>query len=613
MSALFNATRDAEGHPEARRPTLRGWIDLSPQPAGGLGSSRREDRVLFSAPGLGVEVDVRGAGWHLTGRSLTVVFGALQSGANVLPPADAHDVCASLLDGAAVSVGGRFAAVHVDVVVRRAVLLTDRFAVHPLCWKLSDMRFAFSDRADGVPDSGASGLDLQALFNYAYFHVIPAPRTVFAGVERVEAATAVTCSAKGVQRKRIWSPRFAGDLDGGSESVRERFRSLVRDAVVRAAVDGNPGAFLSGGTDSSTVVGMACRTLQRGVPAYSIGFDAQGYDEMAYARVAARHFGADHREYYVSPADVADALPRVAAHYDQPFGNSSAVAAYLCALRARKDGITRMLAGDGGDELFGGNARYSKQTVFELYARIPQSLRAAVIEPFLGAPWASRMPLVRKAASYVAQARLPMPERMESYNLLERFGARTVFSARFLEAIEATEPLSLQRQEYARHAQAEFVNRMLAYDWRFTLADNDLPKVVQTCRLAGVEAAFPLLDDGLVDFSLRLAAADKVRGTRLRFFFKAALSDFLPAQILAKKKHGFGLPVGPWLLGDARLRDDARAAVDQLAARGIVRKELVDELFALRLREHAGYFGEMVWILTVLERWLSVHQPRFAL
>ncbi len=206
-----------------------------------------------------------------------------------------------------------------------------------------------------------------------------------------------------------------------------------------------------------------------------------------------------------------------------------------------------------------------------------------------------------------------MPSRLETYNLLQRFGAVNVLSAPFLDAVSASEPASLQAGIYALPHGASFVDRMLAYDWRFTLADNDLPKVTGATQLAGVAVGFPLLSDGLVDLSLRLAPRDKVRGLRLRPFFKEALQDFLPPEIIAKRKHGFGLPVGAWLVSDPAFRALARESVSDLSRRGLIRNDLTDDLFSRRLEEHAGYYGEMIWILMMAAQWLQAHHPTWTL
>jgi len=206
-----------------------------------------------------------------------------------------------------------------------------------------------------------------------------------------------------------------------------------------------------------------------------------------------------------------------------------------------------------------------------------------------------------------------MPARLETYNLLDHFGAGAVFTPTFLDALNTSEPSSLQREVYQRSVANSMIDRMLAYDWRFTLTDSDLPKVRFTAQLAGATVGFPLLDDDLVDFSLSLPASMKVRGLTLRYFFKNALRDFLPEEVIRKKKHGFGLPFGPWLIRNKALARFAPTALDRLAERGLIRRELVHDLFSTRLSEHSGFYGEMVWVLMMLEHWLQRHAPTFKL
>ncbi len=154
------------------------------------------------------------------------------------------------------------------------------------------------------------------------------------------------------------------------------------------------------------------------------------------------------------------------------------------------------------------------------------------------------------------------------------------------------------------------LDRMLAFDWRYTLAENDLPKVCGTAALAGMEVGFPLLDDDLLAFSLRLPTAYKLRGLKLRWFFKEALRGFLPDEIIAKKKHGFGLPFGVWLTRHPALRAFAEQALRRLATREIVRPAFIEEVLNQRLAEHPGYYGNMVWILITLELWFQGREEK---
>jgi asparagine synthase (glutamine-hydrolysing) len=490
----------------------------------------------------------------------------------------------------------------------RVFLAVDRFAAQTLCYTLRDGKLLFAPRADELADD--ADLDHQALFDYLYFHAIPSPRTVWRGVHRLPAGHCAWFEDGRLTVTPYWTPRFTEPTAPSFDALAEAFRAHLKSAVARQLDGSKPACFLSGGTDSSTVAGMIGAVVGRPAATYSIGFEAEGYDEMAYARIAAQRFGSEHHEYYVTPDDLVRSMPAVAAHHDQPFGNSSALPAYYCALKARDDGVTRLLAGDGGDELFGGNSRYAKQRVFGWYGRVPQALRRGFMEPFFGLPTIARTPGLKKGSSYIEQARVPMPDRLQMYNLLLRLGLDDVLAPAFLAQVDRDDPAYQQRRVWAHNdPHASDINQMLAYDWRYTLAESDLPKVRGSTQLAGVEVGYPFLDRALVDFSLGLPSHYKLRGLKLRWFFKEALRGFLPDEILTKKKQGFGLPFGIWANRHAALHDLAADALDGLARRGVVKPTFLRTLLATHLPAHPGYYGEMVWILTMLELWLRHHAP----
>ena len=499
-------------------------------------------------------------------------------------------------------------AVAVSDAAGRTLLAVDRFSIRTLCYRVDGSSLRYAERADELAGD-SSELDAQALFDYLYFHVIPAPRTAFRNVHRVPAGHCAVFEDGKLAVSRWWRPEFIERRAQPLEALAEEFRSLLRAAVEDKAGRGKVGCFLSGGTDSSTVVGMLGQVSGRAPPAFSIGFDAEGYDEMTYARIAARHFNADHHEYYVTPDDVVRSVPRIAAACDQPFGNSSVVPAYWCAQMAKDAGIDAMLAGDGGDELFGGNTRYAKQRLFGVYGRLPAVVRHRLLEPaILGRASLKGIPVLGKAQSYVEQARIDMPDRLHAYNLLLRVGVTDVLTEEFLSNVDQEKPLREQRATYEASTATTLVNRMLAYDWKYTLADNDLPKVMTAVSLAGVTAGFPLLDDRVVDFSLRLAPSLKVRGLTLRWFFKKALRGFLPEAIIAKSKHGFGLPFGVWMTRHSGLRTMALGSLELLRDGGIVRRDFLDRLAKELLPQAPGYYGEMVWILMMLGQWQAAQR-----
>ena len=511
--------------------------------------------------------------------------------------------------GALANIGGDFALAFWDSKRRRGLLAVDRIGAHQLVYARTGDSLVFASTLDllcGYPGVQRQ-LSEQGIFDYLFYHVCPGPGTIFTGLLRVAPGHCIEFGAD-VPTNPIayWAIRFKEEPGQPLDVLKEEFVSLMQGAVKEASEGAATGAFLSGGTDSSTVSGMLARVSDGPAQTFSIGFDVEGYDEMEYARIAAKHFGCEHHEYYVTPKDVVDALPKIASSYDQPFGNASAIPTYYCAKFAREHGVTRLLAGDGGDELFGGNERYAKQHLLGLYQRVPAALRKSLIEPLLlTSSRGEAIAPLRKLRSYVEQARPPMPQRYESYNLLMHLGNANVFTPEFLASVDADHPRKLMIEAHAPYADASLINQMLAIDLRFILADGDLPKVTHMCDLAEMDVAFPILDERLIEFSQKLPANMKLRGTELRWFFKHALLDFLPPAVITKQKHGFGLPVGAWLIGHKPLLDLAVDSIGLLRARGIVQPRLIDELLGSRLREHPAYFGTMVWVLMMLGLWLD--------
>ncbi|MFA7318816.1 MAG: asparagine synthase-related protein [Sulfuricella sp.] len=492
-----------------------------------------------------------------------------------------------------------------------AVLAIDRMGIQPLSYQISGAGLVFGSSADALVlhPLARPEIDPQALYNYVFFHMIQGPGTIYKGQQRLLPGEYLVFGKGKAETRKYWEMQFLEQEKLPFAALKQEFLRLLHSSVHEACGDQETGAFLSGGTDSSTIAGILGAAGGRPARTYSIGFEADGYDEMEYARIASRHFSTQHHEYYVTPDDVVAAIPRIAAVFDQPFGNASAVPAFYCARMAKADGLSRILGGDGGDELFGGNERYAKQTIFSLYERIPSALRRSILEPIVfNMPAGQNIPLLRKARSYIDQASVPMPARLETYNLLERYGHEQVFTREFLATTDIGQPLSCLNETY-RQAHAEsLINKMLALDLKFTLADNDLPKVAKACELAGMEVAFPFLNDEMVAFSARLAPELKLKGTKLRYFFKEALRGTLPDEIITKQKHGFGLPFGVWLQNHKPLQALAADSLSDLKSRHIIRADFIDKLLGHHLDEHAGYHGTMVWVLMMLEQWFRQRQ-----
>jgi len=267
------------------------------------------------------------------------------------------------------------------------------------------------------------------------------------------------------------------------------------------------------------------------------------------------------------------------------------------------------LAGDGGDELFAGNSRYAEQTVFEHYQRVPRALRSGILEPLVGHwPRALDFWLTRKARGYIEKANVPLPARLESWNVAQRLGVGEMLHPDRIAGVNIHRPFAAMQEVWDSTPSEHVLHRMLYYDWQYTLADNDLRKVETMCALAGIRVSYPMLHPAVVEMSTRVPPSIMMPGTRLRDFYKQAARGFLPDAIIDKKKHGFGLPFGLWLKESAPLRDLVYGNLNSLRNRGLIRESFIDRLLNLHDAEDARYYGVFLWVLAMLEQWFQEHK-----
>ena len=492
-------------------------------------------------------------------------------------------------------------------------LATDRFATIPIFFAKFEDHYVFAESATLLPEAMRTEqrISQQAVYNYLYFHMIPAPGSIYSNVHKALPASYLVLQHGQPRSGTYWQPAFNEDPRVSFGTQSEALHATLERAISDSAQQNTLGCFLSGGLDSSTVLGFLSKVTDGKARGFTIGFEAEAYDETKFAKAAADHFSARCDVYRMTASDLKSTIHDIAVAYDEPFGNSSALPTLLCARLAKSHGIDTLLAGDGGDELFAGNARYAKQKIFELYYKIPTAIRRHMFDRFGNAN--SRLKDIvglRKLHSYVRQSLIPLPDRLETYNYLHHYPLERVFSKRFLSEVDTNEPMRLQRERYAEPVNASPLNRMLYLDWKFTLADNDLRKVTRMCQAADIQVEFPMLEDRLVDFSTEIPSSRKLRGTYLRYFYRKSMRNFLPPIVLEKRKHGFGLPFGVWLVEDPELRSFTYDALSRLEERDYFEPAFISELKTATEQEHAAYYGTMIWVMMMLEIWLSEnHRP----
>ncbi len=491
-----------------------------------------------------------------------------------------------------------------------ALLAIDRLGIEPLCWgKAPDGTLLFASKTDAIrayPGMTAT-VPPQAIFNYLYYFLVPAPTTIYAEQTKLRAGECLDVRNGNTSPRLYWRMPYAAASEESAQQWSEKLHAMFETVMKRATDDLSPdttGAFLSGGLDSSTVAGFLAKA-HGGTKTFTIAFDDPRYDESSYARIAASRFGTEHHEYHVTPDDILKVMSDIARIYDEPYGNTSAIPAYYCAKLAREKGVETMMAGDGGDELFAGNERYVEMQRFESYGRIPSPLRKILLDPVLRFEIFENIPVFGKARRLMKRYYMAVPERLYSYSHFSGLTLDQVFKPDYLAHINPREPVKLATDMYERHGPAHMVQAMMGLDLQITLADNDIRKVSRMCELAGARVRYPMLDDELAEFSAGIPPDILLADGKLRYFFKQAMTGFLPDEVIAKKKHGFGLPFVVWVKTEPKLRE---AVLDQLSdfkRRGVCREDFIERMERSCQPGNGEGFEGGAWDIAMLEMWLK--------
>ncbi len=509
---------------------------------------------------------------------------------------------------------GGFSLALWDPQKRQLLLAIDRLGLETLFVTQGHGRLLFASRLSAVAVA-KSRVDVNpaALVQFLLHTAVPAPLTIYKDIERIEPGTMLVCERGNIRRSKYWDLSYEESTAGNDEDWARQLQDNMRQAVQSHLKNCPPerlGSYLSGGTDSSSILAFASE-VQAPLSTFSIYFENPRYDEIGFARTAARHFHANHHEKCLQAGDAADALPKIVDYFDEPFANSSAIGAYHCARLARESGANVLLAGDGGDELFAGNERYASDRKFSLYHSLPALLRNGLIKPVTRLlPSEGRLSLPGR---YIRRAEIPNPLRMYSYYYFLSEPAGEVFEPDLLEQTPVDTWLDIPCRHFQSAPQASSeLNRLLYLDVKMTLADNDVRKVRGTAEMAGVQVRFPFMDHHLAEFAGKIPSRLKLKGFEKRYIFKQAMKGILPDEILRKKKHGFGVPVGYWALHDKRMQAITEILDEpQTRQRGYFQPGFLANLRKMNAT-YPAYYGEVLWVVLMLELWHRRHLDRAA-
>ena len=496
---------------------------------------------------------------------------------------------------------GMFALAIWDRRIGRLVLARDRAGKKPLFYWHDSNRFVFGSEIKALHAHPAIPRqpELTTLPHFLTYGYFPGTATGYQGIQKLPPATVLTIDLRGeTQQRRYWTLPFQPNGIHRKEEAVSRLDALMRKAVEKRLVSDVPvGAFLSGGLDSTLVVGLMSQAMSRPVRTFSIGFEGESaYDETAYAQLAARSFGTDHTTFRVAPPDE-ELLERLLHFHDGPFGDSSAVPTYLVSQLAREH-VTVVLNGDGGDELFAGYQRFAAAIATE---RIPRWVRACAqpIGSLIPQPrsWASRS---RRVKRLLEVAGLPAEDRYRAWcSIFPRVGGQLLHESEELERAIA----EVSHKHFEAAADGTVLSKLLYLNFCTYLPEDLLVKVDRCSMAHGLEARSPFLDTAVAEFAGRLPDRFKLRGWTTKYILREAFRDLIPTAILKRGKMGFGVPMGSWLRGRLApyLLDHLEGPRSKVYEH--VRREPVTHMLDTHLSGQAD-LGPQLFCLLTLEMWL---------
>lgn len=497
---------------------------------------------------------------------------------------------------------GMFAFAIWDSARRQLLLARDRLGIKPLvyAWDGRSLRFASEIKAILEDPAVPRELDRDALLEYFTYLSVPAPRTIFRGIEKLPPASYLLCSLDRGEPEihRYWdldmTPnhglREAEWIESLDHSLREAVRShLVSDVPV--------GAFLSGGLDSSSVVAYMAQASAGRIKTFSIGFDEAEFDELTYARQVAARYGTDHFEMVVKP-DVMGVLPRLTQQFDEPFGDASAVPTY-CVARITRDHVTVALSGDGGDESFAGYRRYAEAMTWHRRMDVPP---LSVAKPLLRLV-AAALPARARGHDFIEVLGL---DPLTRYHRMMSHQRPSSLAALLAPDVAASTTARIRPDEFVRLAgkgtTKDYLSTLQYLDIQQYLPEDILTKVDRTTMLTSLEARVPLLDHVLLEHVATMPSGLKFRDGVGKYILKQVMRPHLPGDILSRRKMGFGVPLAKWFRKD--LRDFTRGILSEprTRQRGVLNPETVESLFQRHLSGHRDYSAQL-WSIICFELW----------
>jgi len=500
---------------------------------------------------------------------------------------------------------GMFALAVWDDAKKSLLLARDRIGQKPLCYTEVDNKLVFASEIKSILQvkQVPRQVNIEAIHNYLTYQYVPSPLTAFKGIFKLPPAHYLLWENGKISIEQYWSLNLVNKIKMSEDEYCSRLRDLFEESVKLRLVSDVPlGAFLSGGLDSSIVVGVMSKLMREPVKTFSIGFREEKYNELNYARIVADHFKTDHHEYIVKP-DALDILPKLIWHYNEPFADSSALPTYYVAKMTSQD-VTVALNGDGGDESFAGYPRYKAVKLAKYYEKFPQCIRNMINGIVGKIPYSPEQKTTLRRFRRFAESMNYSPERryIRWISIFDNERKKDLYAPFFREAVQGVDSFSYAENYYNNSKYSDFLDSTLFVDIMTYLPGDLLVKMDIAAMANSLEARSPFLDHKFMEFAASIPANLKLKGLSSKYILKKAFSELVPAPILKRKKMGFGVPISHWFRNELKeyLHDEL------LSRRCLERGYFQTKYLKLIIDEHtSGRYdhGYRLWALLNLELW----------
>lgn len=516
---------------------------------------------------------------------------------------------------------GMFAFALWDNQTKKLYLCRDRLGVKPLYYGEFGSAFLFGSEVKSllIHPNAEKNIDPTALTHFMRFGYIPGSLSIFKNIKKLSPGTVLTISNSGsgfnFEKSRYWSATVPAlsqpHHSDNPASLVAQLHTLLRDSIkLRMIADVPLGAFLSGGIDSSTVVGIMQEISSKPVKTFSIGFSETAYNEAPQAKLVAEHLRTNHTELYVTPEETRAVIPELSKLYDEPFGDMSAIPTYLVSKLARQQ-VTVSLSGDGGDELFLGYSRYhGTKALWQLLRFMPSKTRKSFGNLIRTIPTSSLDNAFNTFQKFIPN-NLKVKFAGDRLHRLARRMDASDFPSLYRNAISHWQKGTVLEDDHkilpflegSLEQKLDSFSYMSLYDLITYLPDDILVKLDRASMAHGLEAREPLLDYRIVEFALRLPTNVKIRGNESKWILRRILEQYAPKTLTDRPKMGFGVPVDSWLRGPLRSWAEELILSDRLKSQNLFDHKIIRSHWDDHIDGRANHMY-LLWDVLMFQAWL---------